>query len=86
MTQEIVTSWAKALIVNSSESARLKPRPFKATYFINGLRTQHARERVIRITALVLVISSGFLMPMAAAQSDQYSKMAPVDQYLMGTS
>jgi hypothetical protein len=33
--------------------------------------------------ALVLVISIGFLVPKAAAQSDKYSKMAPVDQYLM---
>src|SRR5258708_8915377 len=38
---------------------------------------------MIRITALVLVISIGFLVPKAAAQSDKYSKMAPVDQYLM---
>ena len=41
------------------------------------------RERMISITALVLVISIGFLVPKAAAQSDKYSKMAPVDQYLM---
>src|SRR5947208_13460387 len=45
------------------------------------------RERIIRmrisITVLVLVISIGFLVPKAAAQSDKYSKMAPVDQYLM---
>jgi hypothetical protein len=43
-------------------------------------------ERMIRIMAtimLVLVISIGFLVPKAAAQSDQYPKMAPVDQYLM---
>jgi len=33
--------------------------------------------------ALVLVISIGFLVPKAAARSDKYSKMAPVDQYLM---
>jgi hypothetical protein len=38
---------------------------------------------MIRIMALVLVISIGFLVPKAAAQSDKYSKMAPVDQYLM---
>jgi hypothetical protein len=36
-----------------------------------------------RIMALVLVISSCFLVPKAAAQSDKYPKMAPVDQYLM---
>ena len=41
------------------------------------------RERMISIMALVLVISVGFLMPKAAAQSDKYSKMAPVDPYLM---
>ena len=33
--------------------------------------------------ALVLVISIGLLVPKGAAQSDKYSKMAPVDQYLM---
>jgi hypothetical protein len=38
---------------------------------------------MIHIMALVLVISIGFLVPKAAAQSDKYSKMAPVDQYLM---
>jgi len=41
------------------------------------------RERVISIIALVLVIGIGFLASKAAAQSDKYSKMAPVDQYLM---
>jgi hypothetical protein len=41
------------------------------------------RERVMSIMALVLVIGIGFLVPKAAAQSDKYSKMAPVDQYLM---
>jgi len=40
-------------------------------------------ERMISIMALVLVISIGFLVPKAAAQSDKYPKMAPVDQYLM---
>jgi hypothetical protein len=43
-----------------------------------------ARERTIaRGRIMVLLISIGFLTPKAAAQSDQYSKMAPVDQYLM---
>ena len=46
-------------------------------------RERMMRERMIGITALVLVISIGFLVPKAAAQSDKYSKMAPVDQYLM---
>ena len=41
------------------------------------------RERMISIMALVLVISICFLVPKAAAQSDKYSKMAPVNQYLM---
>jgi energy-converting hydrogenase Eha subunit F len=44
------------------------------------------RERMISIRAknmLALVITVGFLVPKAAAQSDKYSKMAPVDQYLM---
>ena len=31
----------------------------------------------------MLVITIGFLVPKAAAQSDKYSKMVPVDQYLM---
>ena len=43
-----------------------------------------ARARMIRFKALVLVISIGFLVPKATAQSDKYQKMAPVDQYLMG--
>jgi hypothetical protein len=38
---------------------------------------------MISIMALVLVISICFLVPKAAAQSHKYSKMAPVDQYLM---
>ena len=38
---------------------------------------------MISIMALVLVISIGFLVPKAAAQSDKYPTMAPVDQYLM---
>ena len=41
------------------------------------------RERMISIMALVLVISICFLVPRAAAQSDKYPKMAPVDKYLM---
>ena len=44
---------------------------------------ESTRERMISIMALVLVISIGFLVPKAAAQSDKYSKMAPVYQYLM---
>ena len=46
-------------------------------------RERMIRERMTRITALVLVISIGFLVPKAAAQSDKYPKMAPGDQYLM---
>jgi hypothetical protein len=41
------------------------------------------RERMIRTTAFVLVINICFLLTKAAARSDKYSKMAPVDQYLM---
>ena len=47
---------------------------------------ESTRERVISIMALVLVISVGFLVAKAAgaaAQSDKYLKMAPVDEYLM---
>ena len=40
-------------------------------------------KRMISIMALVLVIGICFLVPKAAAQSDKYPKMAPVDQYLM---
>ena len=49
-----------------------------------SMRERMTRERMISITALVLVIRIGFLVPKAAAQSDKYSKMAPVDQYLTG--
>ncbi len=38
---------------------------------------------MITIMALALLISIAFLVPKAAAQSDKYQKMAPVDQYLM---
>ena len=48
-----------------------------------GTRERMMRERMISTTPLVLVISIGFLAPKAAAQSDKYSKMAPVAQYLM---
>ena len=41
------------------------------------------RKTVIIIMDLVLAISICFRVPKAAAQSDKYSKMAPVDQYLM---
>jgi hypothetical protein len=41
------------------------------------------KERTIWIMAPVLAISIGFLARNAAAQSDPYPKMAPVDQYLM---
>jgi hypothetical protein len=44
------------------------------------------KARMISIMAtimLVLIISIGFLVSNAAAQLDKYSKMAPVDQYLM---
>jgi len=41
------------------------------------------KERTIRIMAPVLAISIGLLVPNAAAQSDRYPKMAPVEQYLM---
>src|SRR5712664_313980 len=44
---------------------------------------ESTRESMIRILALVLTISIGFLVPKAAAQSDKYPKMAPADQYLM---
>jgi hypothetical protein len=41
------------------------------------------KERAFRIMTLVLVISLGFFVSNAAAQSNPYSKMAPIDQYLM---
>ena len=44
---------------------------------------ESTRERMISIMALVLVIGIGFPVPKAAAQSDKYSKMTAVDQYLM---
>jgi hypothetical protein len=47
------------------------------------MRERMMRERMIRIMALALVIGIGFLVPRAAAQSENIRKMAPVDQYLM---
>jgi hypothetical protein len=44
---------------------------------------ESTRERKTGIMASVLVIRICFLVPKAAARSDKYSKMAPVDQYLM---
>jgi hypothetical protein len=41
------------------------------------------KERTMWFLAAVLAISISFLVPNAAAQSDPYPKMAPVDQYLM---
>jgi hypothetical protein len=44
------------------------------------------KERMISVMAtimFVLVIGIGFLVPKAAVRSDKYSKMAPVEQYLM---
>jgi hypothetical protein len=41
------------------------------------------RKTAIIVMALVLAISICFRVPKAVAQSDKYSKMAPVDQYLM---
>jgi hypothetical protein len=38
---------------------------------------------MISIRALVLIVSIGFLVPKAVAQSDKYPEMAPVEQYLM---
>lgn len=40
-------------------------------------------DRTIRLVALASGISIGLLAPKAAAQSDRYPRMAPVDQYLM---
>src|SRR5215813_14356911 len=39
--------------------------------------------KYICLIALVLIIGIGFFAPNAPAQSEKYSKMAPVDQYLM---
>src|SRR5262252_6568807 len=47
------------------------------------MMTESRRERMIRIIALVLAISIGLLVPKAAAQSEKYPRMAPIDQYLM---
>jgi hypothetical protein len=48
------------------------------------MRAPTRKAREISIMAFVLVISIGFLVPKAAAQSDKYSKMAPVDQCVIG--
>ena len=42
-----------------------------------------SRKTVITIMALVPAIGICFRVPKAVAQSDRYSAMAPVDQYLM---
>jgi hypothetical protein len=42
-----------------------------------------ATRKTTIIMALALAISIGFRAPEAVAQSEQYSKMAPFDQYLM---
>ncbi len=47
------------------------------------MKARMMTERMITTMALVLISSIGFLVPKAAAQSDKYSKMAPVEQYLM---
>jgi hypothetical protein len=41
------------------------------------------KKRTIWIMVPLLAISMGLLLPSAAAESDTYSKMAPVEQYLM---
>ncbi len=41
------------------------------------------KKRTMWIMAPLLAISIGFLLPNATAQSDPYTKMAPVDQYFM---
>src|SRR5215467_7662098 len=46
-------------------------------------RRKSMRGRMIGLMTLVLVASIWFSVPEAAAQSDQYPKMAPIDQYLM---
>ena len=46
-------------------------------------RREALRERMIGIMALVLAINIWVSVPKAAAQSDKYPTMAPVDQYLM---
>src|SRR5258708_31281095 len=63
---------------------KMKARITRARVMTEGM----IREKMISImawgcTILVLLISIGSLVPKAAAQSDKYPKMAPVDQYLM---
>ena len=64
------------VIVKASEQRRRKDN--------SRMRTpMKTMERTIWIMAPVLAIGIGFLVSNAAAQSDPYPKMAPVDQYLM---
>jgi hypothetical protein len=58
----------------------LDPENLSSMGEVNSFRSS---MYLISIMALVLVISIGSLVPKAAAQSVRYSKMAPVDQYLM---
>jgi hypothetical protein len=92
LSRRKLTSAAEAAIESMAGIAALKrcatQNPIPRRVVQQPARERMLRERmigirVIRITALVLVISIGFLAPKAAAQSDKYSKMAPVDQYLM---
>ena len=91
LSRRKLTSAAEAAIESMAGIAALKrcatQNPIPRRVVQQPARERMLRERmigirVIRITALVLVISIGFLAP-KAAQSDKYSKMAPVDQYLM---
>jgi hypothetical protein len=50
------------------------------------MRAPTTKERTISFITSVLAIGIGLLAPNAAAQSDPYPKMAPVDQYLMERS
>jgi hypothetical protein len=47
------------------------------------ITTESTREKMTRIVALALAIGIGLLVPKAAAQSDKYPKMAPIDRYLI---
>ncbi|MGA7925529.1 MAG: YciI family protein [Candidatus Sulfotelmatobacter sp.] len=71
-------------MMKASEQRRRKDTsPMRTAMRERMISKRMISKRMISITALVVVISIGFLVPKAAAQSDKYSRMAPVDQSLM---
>ena len=86
LSRRKLTSAAEGAIESMAGIAALKRCATKnripRRVFQQPARERMLRERMIGIR-VIRILSIGFLAPKAAAQSDQYSKRAPVDQYLM---